>query len=68
MIVKVFNDNKGLLWEYGCTDKVSQGVACTKYVSDGTQLKIIDALDKATAQANGELSISDDTDRMPNSS
>lgn len=39
--------------------KTTEGVACRNYVKDGTQLKIITALEDALSQANGELLCSD---------
>ncbi|BCT19804.1 TPA: Rrf2 family transcriptional regulator [Enterobacter asburiae] len=41
-----------------------EGIACTSYVKDGTQQKIITALEDALNQAKGELLCWDDRDRV----
>lgn len=41
-----------------------EGVACISYIKDGTQQKIITALEDAINQAKGELLCWDDGDRV----
>lgn len=40
----------------------TEGVACTNYLKDGTQQKIIAALEEALFQAKGQLKISNNID------
>ncbi|BBK13558.1 MULTISPECIES: immunoglobulin domain-containing family protein [Klebsiella] len=39
-----------------------EGMACTSYVKDGTQQKIITALDDALTQAKSEMLVFDNVD------
>lgn len=64
MDVKVYSNDNKLLWAFGRKGAFTSGIACTKYLHDGTQQKIISALKAAILQAEGELSVSDNTDRM----
>ncbi|WP_273906439.1 MULTISPECIES: Rrf2 family transcriptional regulator [Enterobacter] len=43
-----------------------EGIASRGYLKDGTQQKIITALEEALSQAKGELLCSDDADSMTN--
>ncbi|MCK6925395.1 Rrf2 family transcriptional regulator [Enterobacter roggenkampii] len=43
-----------------------EGIASRGYLKDGTQQKIITALEDALSQAKGELLCSDDADAMTN--
>ncbi|MFZ4998714.1 Rrf2 family transcriptional regulator [Enterobacter asburiae] len=43
-------------------NETGEGIACTKYIKDGTQQKIIAALGDAIHQANGELLCGNYTD------
>ncbi|MCR1304027.1 MULTISPECIES: Rrf2 family transcriptional regulator [unclassified Enterobacter] len=43
-----------------------EGIASRGYLKDGTQQKIITALEEALGQAKGELLCSDDADSMTN--
>lgn len=47
-------------------DETLEGMACTSYVKDGTQHKIITALVGALNQAKGELLCRDDGDGVTN--
>ncbi|BFT80925.1 hypothetical protein GVv1_17170 [Enterobacter pseudoroggenkampii] len=44
--------------------KTLEGLACTSYVKDGTQLRIITALEGALVQAKGEHLCWDNTDAV----
>lgn len=46
--------------------KTLEGLACTNYAKDGTQQKIITALEDALSQAKGELLCSNHTDSVAN--
>ncbi len=46
--------------------KTLEGLACTSYAKDGTQQKIITALEDALSQAKGELLCSNYTDSVAN--
>ena len=52
---QVFDDDDKLIWEYGCKNNIRQGLACTSYIKNGIQQKIIDSLILALEQANGEM-------------
>ena len=56
MIVQVIENNE-VIWEYGECDGIMKGIACTSYIADGTQQKIIDALNTALDQAVGEKEV-----------
>ncbi|WP_447765756.1 Rrf2 family transcriptional regulator [Enterobacter asburiae] len=43
-----------------------EGIACTSYAKDGTQQKIIAALEGALSQVKGELLCFNDADSMAN--
>jgi hypothetical protein len=60
MKVQIVNDADVVIWERGD----ERGLACRGYVSDGTQERIIDALRNALEQAQAELSLFDNTDRV----
>lgn len=42
--------------------KTHEGLACTNYVKDGTQQRIIAALVEALEQANGQLQLTNNVD------
>jgi hypothetical protein len=52
--MKVIIEHEGsVIW--GRDTESNQGIACTAYTKDGTQEKIISALELALEQAKGEL-------------
>lgn len=55
-------ENGEVIWMRNATTSV--GVACTNYLKDGTQQKIIAALEEALSQAKSEMLSWNDTDGM----
>ncbi|EOT2067109.1 Rrf2 family transcriptional regulator [Proteus mirabilis] len=59
--MKVIIENAGnVIWYRD--DSKKEGMASRGYIKDGTQKKIITALENALVQANAELSLSQDID------
>ena len=66
MIVKIFIDDKET-WSFSNIEGQTTGSTNKKYLEDGTQQKIIDILNKAKLEADGQLSISDN-EKLKNAS
>lgn len=67
MRVTVTTPEGKVVWAHGVARNGNRsGIACTAYLSDGTQKQIISALELALNQAKGEISTFDDGDGMLN--
>lgn len=60
MKVQITDNQHQIIWERGR----DSGIACRRYVTDGTQQEIINALKDALTQAEAELVIFDDVNRV----
>ena len=61
MQVQVVDDKGEVIWMRG--DNI--GISCRRYLEDGTQEQIINILKEGLFQAQGELSCSNNIDRIP---
>ncbi len=57
MNVSVQNKDGKPVWEYGVVNGQNSGMTSTRFRTDGTLQKVIDALNIALFQAKGELSL-----------
>ena len=55
MKVSIFADNGALLWSRNNAADQPSGFTSNNYLCDGTQQKIIDALNDALTEASGQL-------------
>jgi hypothetical protein len=63
MEVQVTNDSGAVIWARGN----EKGISCRAYLTDGTQQAIITALQSALEQAQAELGLLDEADRVRDS-
>jgi hypothetical protein len=66
MIIKVYDSQNSEIWGYGTENGIPSGRTSKSYLNDGTQEKIIECLQIALRQAEGELSFQN-FDGMANS-
>lgn len=64
MIVQIINENNEIIWEHGIKNETRQGMSNKKYSEDGTLLKIIESLQLALEQAEGEKQIGDGVSKL----
>ena len=57
MNVEIKNNSNKLIWSYGIVNDQPQGVDNRSYANDGTQEKIVEALELALYQAKAVLSL-----------
>ncbi|WP_261803237.1 Rrf2 family transcriptional regulator [Serratia nematodiphila] len=65
MMKVIIETPEGIIWMRNA--ETGEGIASTGYVKDGTQQKIIAALEGALSQAKGEALCWDNVNGMPNS-